>query len=58
MWPLWAFVPVDKQAKNGLIVLVVINPKSQEELDLLLLGGAREEDIWNQQIHWGSQCPC
>lgn len=38
---------MDKQGMNGLIVLVLINPKSQEELDLLLLGGAREEDVWN-----------
>lgn len=49
---------MDKQGMNGLIVLVLINPKSQEELDLLLLGGAREEDVWNQQVHWGSWCPC
>lgn len=51
-------MPLDKQAKNGLIVLMVISPKSQEELGLLPLSAVRKEEVWNWQIHWVTWCPC
>lgn len=41
------FYATDKQAKNGLIVLMVISPKSQEELGLLPLSAVRKEEVWN-----------
>lgn len=52
-------MPLDEQAKSGLTVLMVVNPKSQEELGLLPLSAVKEDnvDVWNWQIHWDTWCP-